>query len=143
MRAAKELEHLDGYYSRCLKLPLLVSALLMSFGCGIFYSRNIPSTLFSHPLTTLRLMQLFPVGTNVAPINTPEARKQFEQFGWGTEPAVVVDYEAVTLQGKEVMLCHVRTHRGTGYILSVNPEWISRPEQSLSEGPELLSARTY
>jgi hypothetical protein len=111
--------------------------MLASFGCGIFYSKTIPRTIFYHPLTTLRLMKVFPLGTNVVPINTPEAKAQFEQFGWATEPAIVVDYETVTLQGKEILLCHVRTHRGTGYILSVNPDWIrSQQRPSMLEVPK-------
>lgn len=124
MKAVDELKYLDGTYTRRVKIASIALAMLASFGCGVFYSKKIPGTLFSSPLATLRMMNAFPVGASVVPISTHEAREQFERFGWGTEPALVVDYETVTFQNKEIMLCHVRTHRGTGYVLSVNPEWI-------------------
>ena len=105
------------------KLFVLI-LILVSFLLGLAVSQRIPRTAFTHPLLTLRVMNSFPVGADVLPINTPQAKEQFERLGWWREPAVVVDYEAVSLQNKVIMLCQIRTRQGSGYIVSVNPSWL-------------------
>jgi hypothetical protein len=105
------------------KLFVLI-LILISFLLGLIVSQRIPRTTFTHPLLTWRVMNSFPIGADVLPINTPQAKEQFERLGWWREPAVVVGYEAVSLQNKVIMLCQIRTRQGTGYIVSVNPSWL-------------------
>jgi hypothetical protein len=107
------------------RLLFVLLAMAASFAAGIHYGRMIPSTLFSRPVETIRLMNDYPIGLDVYPLNSRDAREHFMQFGWGDEPAVVVGYEAVTFKEKELMLCDVRTHRGAGLTFAVNPKWIA------------------
>jgi len=69
-------------------------------------------------------MNNFPVGASVLPKNTPQAKELFEQLGWWKEPAVIVGYETITYKQELITLCKIRTHRGEGHVLAVNPSWL-------------------
>jgi hypothetical protein len=90
--------------------------------------QSIPKTVFTNPIPTLSLMKNFPVGESVRPKNTPQARELFEQFGWWHEPATVVGYETITYKQELITLCQIRTHRGEGHLLTVNPSWFEVPQ---------------
>jgi hypothetical protein len=143
MKAANEYRLLHHSDSKCTRVLCASFAVLLSFGLGTFYSQYIPKTIFTSPASTIRMMQTFPIGTAVAPIDTPEARKQFEPFGWGREPAVIVGYETVTFREHEIILCQVRTHRGTGHVITVNPEWINRARLTAWKNSELLTMKNH
>jgi hypothetical protein len=97
---------------------------------GALPTHHVPQTLFTNPQLTLQLMREFPIGADVLPVETSRAREQFEKQGWWQEPAVVTGYEAIKMQGEVIMLCQVRTQKGAGYTLSVNPSWIRRRSKS-------------
>ncbi len=109
------------------RVPLVALAISLGFVAGALIIQSIPKTFYEQPILTLRIMKDFPIGTNVLPIDTADAQKQFEQFGWGKEPARIVGYETIKLRGRAIMLCQIRTQRGAGYTLAVNPSWITRP----------------
>jgi hypothetical protein len=90
--------------------------------------QSIPKTVFTSPIPTLTLMKNFPVGASVLPTNTPAAKELFEQFGWWQDPAVIVGYETITYKQEMITLCQIRTHRGKGRLLTVNPVWFEVPQ---------------
>lgn len=104
------------------------SAFAITFCLGLvftgFAKHRIPKTLFTNPITTVTLMKDFPVGASVLPKNTPHAKELFEQFGWWREPAVVVGYDTITYKQELITLCQIRTQRGEGHLLTVNPSWL-------------------
>lgn len=106
------------------RLVYVLLVVMTSFASGIYCGRNLPTTLLTRPAATLRLMREYPIGSDVYPLNTHDARDHFGRFGWGDKPATVVGYEAVTFKEKELMLCNVRTRQGAGLTLAVNPKWI-------------------
>jgi hypothetical protein len=97
---------------------------------GPLPARHVPRTLLTNPLLTLEMMREYPLGSDVLPVETSRAREQFESLGWWQEPGVVTGYEAIRMQGEVIMLCQVRTRRGTGYTLSVNPSWMRHSSES-------------
>ena len=108
---------------------LTIFALTFSIGfvsAGLA-KQSIPKTLFTSPISTLTLMKNFPVGASVLPKNTPQAREQFESIGWWHEPAVVVGYDTITYKQELITLCQIRTQRGEGNLLAVNPSWLEVP----------------
>jgi len=107
------------------RLFFVILAVTISLAAGFYYGRTLPTTLFSHPVETWHLMEDYPVGSEVYPLSADAAREHFRQLGWGDDPAVVVGYETATFKEKELMLCSIRTHRGTGITLAVNPKWIA------------------
>lgn len=111
-------------------------ALFLGFIIGVTSSNSvtialstysIPRTSFTNPVLTWRMLKQYPLGSSVLPVNTPQAREQFENLGWWQEPGVIVGYEAIRMNGEVIMLCQVRTQKGAGYILAVNPSWIKSP----------------
>lgn len=127
MRASQELRHLDRWTFKppgyLIVIPLLM---IFSFILGAFWGQTVPRTLFTKPMATIRMMRTFPIHSSVLPANTSVAAEQFQEFRWRTDPAKIVDYEAVILNEEEVILCRVRiSHRGTGETLLVNPDWIT------------------
>jgi hypothetical protein len=145
MRISDEQRYFDRFWFRDRRLRLLLASLavMVSFSFGVFYGQNIPRTFFSRPLATLRIMQAYPVGSKVFPVNRPDVREHFEELGWGTEPAVIVGYEIITFEEKEVMVCHVRTKGGAGYILPVNPDWIERVQEVGRNADHALITRRF
>jgi hypothetical protein len=101
---------------------VLVTIFVLGFVLGVF-STFLPKTLFTQPVQTVRLMRSFPLGSTVMPKDTPQAREQFQPFGW-REPAVVVGYDTVTYKRQVIMLCRVRIHENEGDVLTVNPSWL-------------------
>lgn len=135
MSADRELRYFERSaraVDRC-RLVFVFLAVAASFTAGVYYSRTLPRTLFSRPVETLRLMKDYPVGTDVYPLSTRDAREHFKRYGWGDEPAVIVGYEAVTFKEEDLMLCNIKTHRGAGLTLAVNPQWIARSNQNMSK----------
>jgi hypothetical protein len=109
-------------------LPVLIMIFFLGFFSGVF-STYIPRTLFTQPVQTVTLMRTFPLGSTVVPKDTPQARDQFQPFGWSREPAVVVGYDTVTYKQQVILLCQVRMHQGEGDLLTVHPSWLERADE--------------
>lgn len=120
-------------FRRYTLLPILALTFTVGFLSGGLWTESIPKTLFTSPLSTVRVMKNFPLGASVLPKNTPQAKDQFEPVGWWHEPAIVVGYESVTYKQEVIMLCKVRTHQGQGYVLSVNPSWVELAQRQSVE----------
>lgn len=114
--------------TRLLRSASVLAIFAVTFCVGFVSAglakQSIPKTVFTNPVPTLSLMNNFPVGAPVLPKNTPQARELFEQFGWWQEPGVVVGYDTITYKQELITLCKIRTHRGEGHILAVNPSWL-------------------
>ena len=95
--------------------------------------------LAENALSTLSLMNNYPVGASVLPKNTPQAREQFEPIGWWHEPAVVVGYDTITYKQELITLCQIRTQRGEGHLLAVNPTWLEAPLRHSAHRSHLLT----
>ncbi len=110
-----------------MKSKLLIAfVMLFLFALGVYVGQKLPSVAFSHPIETYKIMKAFPVGTEVNTLETPEAKELFMSSGLWGEPGVVVGYEAVMLREKLLMDLQVRTKRGRGYTIVVNPSWIKK-----------------
>jgi hypothetical protein len=111
---------------------LLIVTLTFGIGFvfGVFSKKSIPQSIVSSPLAAIKVMNAYPVGSSVLPKNTPQAKEQFEPFGWWQEPGVVVGYDSITYKQKVITLCQIRTHQGQGHILTVNPSWLDAKASS-------------
>lgn len=106
---------------RRLWLPAIVA-----FIFGLILGQNLPNTLIDHPIATLKAMKSLPVGSHVALVESTQFPGQFSKGFWG-EYGIVTGYEAVRgLNNETVLLYRVRTQEGSGPLLTINPQWITR-----------------
>ena len=100
----------------------------ISLFVGIYVGQQLPNTLLTHPVATMRLLHTLPVGSPVVPSGQSQLIRAFSDKAWG-DYGVVIGYEPVTdLDGKSVLLCLVRTQVGSGQLLAVNPIWLQRAD---------------
>lgn len=109
------------------KIGVNLALIVIGFVLGIYVDNRLPSTFFTHPVLTYRMMHEYPIDSYVVHKDTEEARELFAKVGWDGDPALIVAYEVIMMRGEEYLICQVRPRRGRGNIIAVSPSWFDDP----------------